>query len=135
MRTIGIVLGFTVLCLAGARGDEPHLDLIRGLRAQGEPALAMEYIQTKLANPPEALKAIMPLEIARTRVELALQESEEAKRTALLATARAEFEAFLKTSASHPLAPQASFEIARLIASQGKEHLNRARNQAEDKAA
>src|SRR5262245_29775898 len=138
MRTTGTLLSAAVISLAvlgGARGDEPHLDLIRALRAQGEPGLAMEYIQAKLANPPDSIKSILPLEIARTRVELALQESEEGKRLAMLASARSEFEPFLRTSPDHPLAPQASFEIARLISSQGKEHLNRARRQDGDPAA
>src|SRR5437899_1430013 len=115
MRILATLLALAVFSLA-ARGDEPHLDLIRGLRAQGEPGLAMDYIQAKLATPPESLKGLLPLEIARTRVELALQESEEGKRLAMFALARTEFETFLKTNAAHPLAPQASFEIARLIA-------------------
>src|SRR5262249_43575613 len=51
------------------------------------------------------------------------------------AAARAEFDAFLKANPNHPLAPQASFEIARLIASQGQEQLNRARRLEGDKAA
>src|SRR5258708_37477121 len=95
MRIISTLLStaaFSLVVLAGARGDEPHLDLIRALRAQGEPGLAMDYIQTKLSNPPESIKGILPLEVARTRVELALQESEEGKRFAMLANARAEFE-------------------------------------------
>jgi hypothetical protein len=110
--------------------------MIRGLRAQGEPALAMEYIQTQLgANPPAAIATVLQLETARTRLELALQESEEGKRLAMYAAARAEFESFLTAHTNHPLAPQASLEIARLIASQGQEQLNRARKLEGDKAA
>ena len=121
------------ICLT-VRADEPHLELIRALRAQGEPGLAMEYIQSKLAKPPADLAGILPLEIARTRVELALQENEEGKRLAMFAEARAEFESFLQKDPNNPLAPQARFEIARLISSLGKEHLNRARR-LEDKDA
>lgn len=132
-----ILLGACAVLLAGAavRADEPHLEMIRGLRAQGEPALAMEYIQTRIGtNVPADIAQVLQLEIARTRVELALHESEEGKRLAMFAAARGEFENFLKNNADHPLAPQASFEIARLIASQGKEQLNRARRQEGDKA-
>ena len=135
MRTLRILLGALVLLLTAgltARADEPHLDLIRALRAQGEPGLAMEYIQAKLATPPASLAGILPLEIARTRVELALQENEESKRLAMFAEARREFDNFLQKDPNNPLAPQARFEIARLVSSLGKEHLNRARRQ-EDK--
>jgi len=138
MRSFRLVLGASVLALSAGRAvraDEPHLELIRALRAQGEPALAMEYIQTKLASPPATIAAVLPLEIARTRVELALQESEEGKRLAMFSEARKEFEAFLAKDPNNPLAPQARFEIARLISSLGKEHLNRARRTEDNDAA
>src|SRR5213078_1233692 len=126
MRIYHSLFFTSILALAvgvSARSDEPHLELIRALRAQGEPGLAMEYIQSKLATPPAELAAILPLEIARTRVELALQENEEGKRLAMFAEARKEFENFLEKDPKNPLAPQARFEIARLISSLGKEHL------------
>lgn len=137
MRSIprlAVTLLLAVLATSAARAEEPHLDLIRGLRAAGEPALAMEYLEkVKAGKPSPALATVLPLEAARTRLELALQESDEGKRVALWAQARSEFEAFLKTNGNHPMAPQANFEIARLIASQAKEQLTRA-NRQEDAA-
>jgi len=136
MRSLSLLAGVSALILfaGAARSEEPHLDLIRGLRAAGEPGLAMEYLEKVAAGKPSPeLATVLPLERARTRLELALQESEEGKRVSLLAQARSEFDAFLKTNAQHPLAPQANFEIARLIASQAKEQLTRA-NRQEDAA-
>jgi hypothetical protein len=118
----------SLLVAPAARAEEPHLELIRGLRAGGEPQLALEYMQEKLSGklPPE-MAVVLSLELARTRVEIARQENEEGKRLALFAAARAEFDSFLKANPNHPLVPQARFEIARLIAAQGKEAVNRAR--------
>jgi hypothetical protein len=113
---------------AAARAEEPHLEIIRGLRAQGDPDLALRYINEQLTGKlsPE-MAQIVELEKARTNVEIARSENEEGKRLALFASARAAFESFLKDHPTHDLAPQAGFEIARLIAAQGKEQLNRAR--------
>ena len=114
--------------LGSVWAEEPHLEIIRGLRAQGDPELAIRYIDEHLAGKvPPALAQVIALEKARTNVEIARKENEEGKRLALFASARAEFESFLKANPNHELAPQAGFEIARLIASQGKEQLNRAR--------
>jgi tetratricopeptide (TPR) repeat protein len=128
---VAFLLGFS----SAMRADEPYMDLVRGLRAQGESQLALELLQKLNEKPPPELATTLQLELARTRMELALQESEEGKRLAMFAQARTEFDNFLKLNPNHALAPQASFEIARLIASQGREHLNRARKQEGDAAA
>ncbi len=121
-----------------------HFDLLVGMRdrrcgralpgndprpaRRGEPQLALQFIDEQLIGkvPPE-MAQIVALEKARTNVEIVRAENEEGKRLALFASARAEFEAFLKANPNHELAPQAGFEIARLIASQGNEQVNRAR--------
>src|SRR5207244_10493088 len=80
---------------APAVGEEPHLEMIRGLRAAGEPELAIQYIEEQIPkNLPPQLAQVIALELARTRVEVARAESEEGKRVALFAAARAEFENF-----------------------------------------
>jgi tetratricopeptide (TPR) repeat protein len=130
MRTLGLWLAATTFLAAAAQApaDEPHLDMIRGLRAAGEPELALQYMEEQLPkNLPPQIQQVIGLELARTRVEVARAESEEGKRLALFAAARGEFEKFLAANPKHELAPQARFEIARLIAAQGKELLNRAR--------
>ncbi|HLW64109.1 MAG TPA: tetratricopeptide repeat protein [Gemmataceae bacterium] len=131
LPAVALVLGLSAFVCA----EEPYMDLIRGLRAQGEPQLALELLQKLNEKPPPELATTLQLELARTRMEMALQESEEGKRLAMFAQARTEFDNFLKLNPNHPLAPQASFEIARLIASQGREHLNRARKQEGDVTA
>jgi hypothetical protein len=130
MRKIGFWLAATAFlaAVASAFGDEPHLEMIRGLRAAGEPELAIQYIEERVPKDlPPQLRQVIDLELARTRVEVARAESEEGKRIALFAAARAEFEKFLAANPKHELAPQARFEIARLVAAQGKELVNRAR--------
>jgi hypothetical protein len=138
MRIAAVFAVVLITCSSEILAQEPvpHMEMIRGLRAQGEPVLALQYIEERLGKkvPPE-MAAVLRLETARTRLEIALQENEEGKRLAMFGQARAEFEAFLKNYPGHPLAPQANFEIARLIASQGKEFLNRARRSEGDKAA
>jgi hypothetical protein len=131
LMAVALVLG----CSAVVGAEEPYMDLVRGLRAQGEPQLALELLQKLNEKPPPELATTLKLELARTRMEMALQESEEGKRLAMFAQARTEFDSFLKQNPDHPLAAQASFEIARLIASQGREHLNRARKQEGDTTA
>lgn len=131
MRTMAswvAMAGLLALTAGGTRAEDPHLEMIRGLRAQGDADLALAYIQERVPkNLPPELARVIALELARTRVELARDESEEGKRLALFAAARAEFDAFLKANPNDPLAPQARFEIARLTAARGKEAVNRAR--------
>ncbi len=108
--------------------DEPHLELIRGLRASGEPELALRYIEQRLPKDlPEATRREIALELARVRVDLAQDEPELSKRRVLHAQARAEFEKFLISRPDDPQTAQVRFELARLVAAQGREAMNRSR--------
>lgn len=109
------------------RADEPHLELVRGLRARGMADLALEYLQRLSANPPASLRSVLPLEIAKARMELAVSESNERKRSRRFDEARAAYDAFVKANPSHPLVAEASLDIARLVAFQGKHLLAQAR--------
>lgn len=106
------------------------LELVRGLRGAGLTDLALERIQ-ELKAKPAGLTAdeqkILGLEVARTRIEQANQETEDGKRVALLAQAKSEFEAFTKANPTHPLAAQAQMEIARLISINAKGLLSKGR--------
>lgn len=118
-----------------ARGEEPHLQFARALRENGLPDLAADYLQRldpKKLSPETA--ALVPLEVARARFDVATQEGDAGKRTRQFAAARAAYEAFLKSHPNHPKAAEARLDLARLVALQGKHLLGQARRQ-ESKAA
>jgi hypothetical protein len=120
-----------ILALTGCplRAEEPHLELVRGLRSRDLPDLALQYLEKLSQNPPPGLAPLLPLEMARTRLELARLENDAGRRSALYNQARTEFEAFLRNSPNDPLTPRANLEIARVIALQGKAQLSKAKRQ------
>jgi hypothetical protein len=130
-RQVSRCAGLFVFWLAAspclAQSTIPHLDLVRGLREQGMPDLAMEYLDRLKALKIPEIDRLLPLEYARTRLDLVAEEPEEAKRTALLEQAHQEFDLFLKNNPKDPLAPAAQVELARLVSLQGKGQLSRAR--------
>jgi tetratricopeptide (TPR) repeat protein len=67
--------------------------------------------------------------MARTRLELASAEGDSGRRFNIQNQARADLEAFIKNNPKHPLAADASLEIARISALQGRALLTRARRQ------
>ncbi|HTK78566.1 MAG TPA: hypothetical protein VL371_25130, partial [Gemmataceae bacterium] len=97
--------------MAFARAEEPHLDFVRGLQARGMADLAADYLQRLSANPPANLRAILPLELARARLEQANQEGDDKKRAALFAAARRDFEAFLAETRDAKLTARANLEL------------------------
>jgi serine/threonine protein kinase/formylglycine-generating enzyme required for sulfatase activity len=108
--------------------NRPHLDFVRGLRKQNLPDLALQYLDVlKAGNPPAEIAQLLPIEYARTWLDLAAKENDESKRNALIGQARREIELFLAASPTHELAPQANVELARLYFVQGKTLLRRAR--------
>ncbi|MGL6073203.1 MAG: hypothetical protein ACRC8S_03470 [Fimbriiglobus sp.] len=109
-----------------SRADEP-IDLVRGLRENGLPDLALEYLgELGKKNPPPATLAVIPLERARAKLELAADESEEAKRNSLVTEARADFDKFLKDNGTHPRRAEASLSLARLVSVQAKGMISKA---------
>ena len=130
MRYLAVLLiaGTCAALNVPLRAEEPpHLAFVRALRARGMADLALEYLQSQSKNPPADLAPILPLELAKTRLELAASKPDPASRLAEQNQARAEFELFLKNNPQHPLAAEASLEIARIIAIQGKTELSKAR--------
>ncbi len=112
-----------------ARAEEPYFDFVRGLRQQGMADLAVDYLQRLSARPPAGLKDVLPLELAKARIDLATQEGNVTRRAAQFAAARAAYETFLKDHPNHPRAIDARLDLARLVALQGKLLLVRARRQ------
>jgi hypothetical protein len=104
------------------------MELVRGLRTNGLADLAMTYLdELKASNPPPEIKVILPLEYARTRLALAAQENDEAKRNNILNTARAEFDTFINSNPGHPQTPFANIDVARLNGLKGKTLYSKAR--------
>lgn len=103
------------------------LDLVRGLRESNQADLALEYIrvlETK-ALPPDVASEL-PLEAALTRLESAVDETEDSKRDALVARAKRDFEQFLSINRSHPRSAEAAVALARATSLQARALLNRA---------
>lgn len=120
-----------VLLLAGfvSAQDLPPpspVDLARGLRENGQADLALEYLDELAAKAaPDVLK-VLPLERAKCRLELAATESDDTLRTALVAEAKREFDAFVKANAGHPRLPEAAVALAQLQTLEGKTQVQRA---------
>ncbi len=111
---------------AAAQPGDP-LELARRLRDNGMADLAVEYLDHLAAGKPSpALAAVLPLERARARLDLAGQEAGDARRDALIARARAEFEQFLATQSNHPRRAEAAVSLARVVSAQAKSILSRA---------
>jgi len=125
-----VALGYLVLLTVRSPAEEPpHLEFARGLRARGMADLALQYLQSKSQNPPAELKAILPLELAKTRLELAATKTEPSSRLAEQSQAKAEFELFIQNNPKHPLVAEARLEIARIAVLQGKAQFGKARRQ------
>lgn len=128
VRAIVVVAGLVAGAAPAAAQADP-LDLARGLRENGMPDLALEYLgdlEGKKLLPETA--AAIGLERARAKLELANTESDDGKRGALVADAKADFDKFLATAKDHPRRPEAAMSLARLISVQAKGELTRANN-------
>lgn len=138
MRRASLALALSFVAAVPALADLPSpLELVRGLRQAGLIDLAVQRLEELKANPkglaPEDVKLI-PLELARIRLEEASRESDDSRRTTLIARAKASFDEFIKQNPTHPMAAQANVEIARLLALQAKGQLSKA-NRQENKEA
>ena len=110
-------------------GPPSPLELVRGLRQEGQSDLAIELIGEleKKANTPAAIKAELPLERARCLLEAADDEPDEAARLSLIGDAKDGFATFLRLAPGHPRAAEAYLALARLTALEAKAQLAKAR--------
>ncbi|HEX3147162.1 MAG TPA: hypothetical protein VHR66_03715 [Gemmataceae bacterium] len=133
MRRAFLVLGlsFAIASPTFAQLASP-LELVRALRQAGMVDLAVQRLE-ELKAKPELLSpddaALIPLELARIRLEEAARETEDARRATLIGQARASFDEFIKTNPTHPMSAQARVEMARLTALQAKGQLSRGNRQ------
>lgn len=107
----------------------PYIDFIRGLRNEGLPDLALEYIRKIRPSAPADILDDLSLEYARTMMELAGVELDEGKRSLLLSQARAEFDSFLKKNANHP---EANVELAKLTSYLARSQLLKSRRSEDE---
>jgi hypothetical protein len=102
-----------------------QLDFVRKLRDKGYTDLALEYLEAWQKKAPPEMKAILPMEMARTRIALARDKPPD-QRIALIKAARGELETFVKSYADKPEGVQARLELARLDTQEGKAVLSKA---------
>jgi hypothetical protein len=120
-----VVLLFLVLVSTPARSQSdgvPHLDLVKGLRDRGYHDLALEYLEKLQALPTlnGEIKAALPLELARSRAEVAGQLPMGAERDQLLQRSRNDLAGYLKTTPPAAQAHEAELALANAIAEQAR---------------
>lgn len=131
MRRILVAIAVSLVWSSLGYAQLPsQLDLVSGLRSAGMVDLAIMRLEELKKQPNLLLKeelAILPLEMARTRLEQASREGEDSKRAALLAQARGEFDGFIKANPTHPMVATANVELARLESLHAKSQLSKGR--------
>src|SRR5437660_433557 len=93
-----VLFSLTLALVAGARvgADEPfevQMEFLQRLREKNHAGLAAEYLERLKQNPTPQLNVVLPLEVARNKVALAIQQDSE-KRAPLLKQARGELQRF-----------------------------------------
>src|SRR5258708_4395003 len=112
-----LALGVSLCLAAPARAEElPHMEFVQALREKNHPDLAMEYLEklSKRADLPKELKDALPLEIARTQLEVAAKDPDPARRARVYGEARVKMEAYLATKPTGADAAIASFELGKI---------------------
>jgi hypothetical protein len=133
----GLIVGLLVVTAGATGANEPaemHLEFVRRLREKGLAHLALEHLESLRKNPPAGLAAILPMEIARTRISMA-RDKEPQLRMQLFDQARKELESFVAKNKSGPEVAQARLEIARLAGFQGQALLSQALRNDDPKTA
>ena len=127
MRRLAL-LALAMTCSLGIAADQiPHLDLIRGLRTQGQADLALQYLEKVEALKLPELQNLLILERAKIFVEMAAEESDTGERNKLIARARASFDQFNQANPNSPQAVQVRLERARLLGLEGEGVASQAR--------
>ncbi|HEV3262593.1 MAG TPA: hypothetical protein VG013_37480, partial [Gemmataceae bacterium] len=108
--------------------EPPHLEFARGLRERHYPDLALEWLkkQAQRTDLPPEVAARLPLEMARTQLDIATATPEIPQRLSLYVEARKQFEDFIAKNPQSPLLGTAKMEIARVALLQGRTQLGRA---------
>ena len=111
------------------------IDLVRGLRENGLADLALDYLkELEGKRPTPGVAAVIPLERARAKLEIAATETDDTKRSALLAEAKAAFDSFLAANATHPRRAEAALSLARLVSIESRGLVSKANKLSDDAA-
>ena len=119
-----------VALAAGPVAAQPPspLELVRGLRENGQVDLALEYLKELEGRPLSADdKAALPLERAKCLLDASEEEADEGTRLGMVSEAKEGLNGFLIAHPKHPRAVEALLALAKLTALDAKEQLNRAR--------
>jgi hypothetical protein len=126
-----LLIGFLLLGSTLAAGaQEPQvreeMRFVNELRARRYNDLALQYLERLAKTASPELARELPLEIAKTRLEIATEEPDSNKRLALYQQARTDFEKFIKASKDHPRVSEAKLDLANVAVLQGKTQLSKA---------
>src|SRR5438552_706700 len=133
-----IVRWLRLLCLVvflcpfvDAQQGANELDEMRfvdAMRKQGYPDLALQYLDDLKKKPgiSDDLKAELPVEIARTQLDMVGDEPDIGRKLALFADVRAELQKFLKDHPTNRRAAEIELDVAEIAVMQGRLTLSQA---------
>ena len=121
-----VFLSFVPIASAQEPAYRDDLRFAEALRSRGDNDLALEFLEQLKKGAPAGLLKELSLEFAKTRLRVAADEPETAKRLAQYQAARADFERFIRENPGHPRLAEANIDIARVLNFQGKTELNQA---------
>jgi hypothetical protein len=123
---VAVLLSFVPVAPAQEPAYRDDLRFAEALRNRGDNDLALEFLQQLAKGAPPDLLKELSLEFAKTRLRVAADEPESAKRLAQYHLARKEFEKFIADNPGHPRLAEANIDIARVLNFTGKTELNQA---------
>jgi hypothetical protein len=132
-----LTLGTLFLSAAPGRSDErPYLDFVRALRARNYNEEAILYLDSLSEKKlPKDIASFLPIEKATCRLEMAVQEADQNRRTALFERARGELEEVIKNQPGTAFAALALLDKARITVLQGRAGFVHARQMRKDEGA
>lgn len=127
-----ILCSFALVLLAGPAllsQDTDYREDLRFaelLRARGDNDLALELLQKIGKTAPPEIARELPLEYAKTRLRVASDEPETARRLHMYRESRADFQKFIDANPGHARLAEANLDVARVLNLVGKTELNQA---------
>lgn len=129
LRFLWLVLFLAPLADAQQAANEAdELRFVESMRKQGYPDLALQYLDTLKKKPTvsEDFKKEIPVEIAKTQLEMAGDEPDITRRLALIGDVRAELQKYLKANPTSRRAAEIELDIVKVAGLQGRLTLSQA---------
>jgi len=128
LRSLFAVALCALFAVPAAAQPPSPVELVRGLRENGQTDLALEYIKELERTPlGDEDKAALVLERAKCQLEASEDEPDEGTRLGMIAEAKEALSAFLVKYPKHPRAVEALLAQAKLLTLDAREQLNTAR--------